>query len=188
MTHIEIRTSINRSKIGNTIDDISNRWGYEHYRPFINSLIKLEYLERIDSGRIKKLKKIPTDISIGELKRLSKGIKLPKRKVDGIWNVLIDFINSQPSDDILIIMEDLGYEYNWYRKTIRGYLSQLNSLEMIEYKKGGFDKHKGYHWKIKRLRQIPDKLSTALAKKMLYDEMYKRSAKIDKIKETLTNI
>jgi len=190
MTHEEIRTSINMSKVGRPTYDKSSDWKYEHYRPYVNSLIKLGYIQRTDWDKIVKLKKIPTDMTFLKAKELSKGIQLPKRKNYGMWGVLVDYINNYSTDNVFITLKKLGLEYNydWYAKTIRQYLGYLNSLEIIEYIDGGYNGNHQHFWVINRLKQIPDRLTSSLVKKMLYDNMYRRKAKIDKIKENLNNI
>ena len=101
--------------------------------------------------------------------------------------VLINYINSYHKDDMLIKPKDMiNGEWGW--ESIRTYIGYLERLEFLEFKERGKDTVNGVWFKIKRLKQIPDKLTVTLAQKKLYDNMYKRKVKIDKIKEQMNNI
>ncbi len=177
----------NKLENGKLFRDPSYSWG-SWDRSYVNSLIKLGYLERVESDVLLKLKDIPKNIDHHKAKELSKGLKLPKRQNFSTWGILVNYINSCSKDDILITSKNTKTRFTWTIESVRSYIGYLERLELLEFIERGHDKVNGVWFKIKRLKQIPDKLTVTLAQKMLYDNMYKRNAKIDKIKKQMNNI
>jgi len=176
---------VNRAIIGEILHDTSDASISVHHRPFVNSMIKLGYIERVEWDKVKKVKNIPSDMTTKKARELTKGIKLPKRQDASTWGKVVNKINNNPNDIMYIDPQTLsgkrtycGYE------SINTYLNWLNNLGFIENIKKG----RHYGFKIKRLKQIPDRLTVGLIQKMMYDNIYKRNVKIDKIKESMNNI
>jgi hypothetical protein len=181
----EIILLVNRKNIGDVFEDKTDRWDYRSNRPFINSLIKLGYVERLEWDKLKKLKDIPEDLSYQKARELTKDIKLPKKQHSSTWGKLVNTINNSTTDKIYIKPERVSSKRTWsYYKSVNTYLMWLKNLEYIKIIK----KDRSFGFKIERLKQIPDGLTVTKAQKFLYDQMYKRSIKIDKIKEQMNNI
>ena len=72
--------------------------------------------------------------------------------------------------------------------SVRKYIGYLEKLEYINFKKRGYDLYNREWVRIIRLKHIPDNLTVSLAKKLLYDKMYRRKIKIEKIREKMNNI
>ena len=75
---------VNKKKNGSKIQDPSYSWD-SWDRTYINALIKLGYLERIESDKLLKIKNIPLDMGRKKVIELSKGLKLPKRQNYSSW-------------------------------------------------------------------------------------------------------
>lgn len=181
----ELIRLVNSKNIGEVIVDKSDDWMYRSSRPFVNSLIKLGYLERITWDKVKILKSIPDDLSYKKARELTKDIKLPKKQKSSTWGKLIETINESPTDELRIIPQEVSSKRTWaYYKSTNTYIMWLKNLEFVEV----IRKNRSYGFKIKRLKQIPDYLTVTLAQKYLYDNVYKRSIKIEKIKEQMNNI
>jgi hypothetical protein len=76
---------VNRKNVSDILPDKSNGWYYSHHRSYINSLIKLGYVERIEWDELKKLKDIPEDLHTEKARELTKGMKLPRKQVASTW-------------------------------------------------------------------------------------------------------
>lgn len=180
-----IRT-VNQRNIGAIIRDDTDNAMTMHHRPFVNAMIKLGYIERVEWDKIRKIKNIPADMTVSKVRVLSKGKKLQKRQSASTWGKLIIRINNNYDNDVILLNPNdisskrtyCGYD------SIKTYLNWLANLEYIEI----IVKNRPFGFKIKKLKQIPDSLTVALVQKMNYDTIYKRKAKIDKIKENLNNI
>jgi len=176
---------VNKRNVGDIFPDESDSWYSSHQRPFINAMIKLGYIERIDWNKLKKLKDIPDGLTAEKARELTKGIKLPKKQVAGTWGKIINKINNNEDDIMIIKDKELSSTHSFCTyESCNTYLMWLKNLEFIEIIK----KDRNFGFKIKRLKEIPDSLTVTKAQKYLYDNMYKRSAKIDKIKEQMNNI
>ena len=100
----------------------------------------------------------------------------------------INNINGEIFNATLIFSVDLKYGYHGYThigermidKNILTYLSNLHGLEYIE----RIDKHRYGDYKI--IKKIPDSLTINTAHIMLYDKMWKRKRKIERLKEKYT--
>lgn len=178
-------TTVNKKTTGDIIIDESDKWYNKSQRPFINNLIKLGYLERIEWDKLKKLKDIPFDMNYKKAKELSKDKKLPRRRNASTWGKIIEKINNSDEDVIYIKPNEIiSLRTHCHYDSTNKYLTWLRDLEYIQIIKK--DRYFGFN--IKRIKQIPDNLTVSLAQKFLYDNMYKRSIKIDKIKEQMNNI
>lgn len=181
----EIIMTSNRKEVGDIFEDKTDNWYKRSNRPFVNSLIKLGYVERVDWDKLRKLKDIPCDLSYKKARELTKGMKLPKKQKASTWGKIVDTINNNDSDIMHINPQDVSAKRTWsYYKSSNTYLMWLKNLEYIEIIKKGWE----FGFKIKRLKQIPDNLTVTKAQYYLYDYAYKRSAKIEKLKEQMKNI
>jgi hypothetical protein len=98
---------------------------------------------------------------------------------------IVNKINNNEIDDMIINHNKLSSNNSYCKyESSNTYLKWLKKLEFIEIIK----KDHYFGFKIKRLKQIPDGLTVTKAQKYLYDNMYKRSIKIDKIKNQMNNI
>lgn len=190
MTTGQIFVRIKSHKVGESYRDITRVWQNTHYIYIINSFIKLGYIERGNFEYIKIIKEIPKDLfNKDNLVEAAKGLRLPKKNPLGMWSKTVTLING----NLLNIGETIKVDYfkishrivyHGVSTTIRSYISLLEKLEYIEHIETEYNTIKSYSI-IKILKFIPDGLTLSLAKKMAYDETYRRAFKIKALKKRI---
>lgn len=189
MCIVDLIKNVNKLDIGDSIFDPTSSWRYDGHRKFVNAFIKLGYLERTERDKVKKIKNIPHDLTFADALKNSKNIKLPLNQKYSVWGKLIKEINNHVNDEMLI-SQSMVLDV-WCLPSldsVRKYIGYLEKLEYINFKKRGYDLYNREWVRIIRLKHIPDNLTVSLAKKLLYDKMYRRKIKIEKIREKMNNI
>ena len=141
--------TVNRAKVGEILHDSTYSAMETHYRPFINSMIKLGYIERIEWDKIKKINNIPEDMTFKKARELTIGMKLPKRQKASTWGKVIIQINESSTDIILIKPNDtIGRGTYYGYDSVKVYLNWLSNLEFINIIK----KSRNFGFKVERLK------------------------------------
>lgn len=173
----------------NRINKISNKDKFQLYSYswendkiiFINTLIRLDYIKpivvsdncHISIGYFKRIKEIPEDLYWKDARELAKqnGKKLNRgKKPFTNWTLAVDAVNNHKKDT---------FNRNDFSESLYTYFSMLSRLGYLE----RLDRKGNY----KIIQKIPESLSSATANLMLYDKMYKRKVKIEKLKEKLVD-
>jgi len=198
---IDIKNHINRYNINDEfkIIDYNYMMCYEPREVYyIRIFRKLGYIEKTEisvSGLYKKLKHVPVDLTFKNALLLSNNLKLEnngKKRLSGShWDNIIKTINNLNTDNFNAL--NIFGEKRDFRKirwstqicvddilihnTTLMYLSNLNDLGYIE----RLGKNRFGDYKI--IKKIPNSLTVNDAHLMLYDKMWKRKRKIDRLKE-----
>lgn len=181
----KFRNRINSCSVGDIIrDDLFVMGGT--YNIYSNALIKLGYTKRIGMYDIEILKHISEEhYDYNDLIEAAKGIPLPKVQMNNVWGLIHNTINNLSLDSKYSLWHNNVEKYMglWSSPT-RGHLKTLERLGYIEIIEYGRDFDRKYTV-IKKKKQIPENLTSSLAKKYLYKPEYKRAFKIKVIKERI---
>jgi len=176
------KSNVNNARNKNKIQLCTYSWDYDTLQ-YINVLKKLGYIDSIivtegsrdyvQFGYYKMIKEIPNDLLWKEAKLLAKqsGKKLNRGKRPYTsWCLAVKKVNECKSEMFNkdALADDLGTYFSMFSRL--GYLERLD-------RKGNY----------RILDKIPENLSSAMANKYLYDKIYKRQRKIEKIRERLPN-
>lgn len=178
---VRIRENFNNSKNGEILT--YSAWLDNDKSRYLNVLIKLGYIERElvysrgrESGTYKKIKLIPTDLRWMDAQEKAKSIKISKIKKYTLWSHIVEKINNHPTETFNA--NDMFPFQKYYGGTDL-YICKIYKLGYIE----RLDRKRNY----KIVQKIPEKLTATLASKFLYDKIYKRLRKIEKLKEKLND-
>jgi hypothetical protein len=181
-TWVYIKDDFNRLKDGETISYSS--WLDSHKQRYLTALVKLGYIERAmvyyktrEAGAYRKIKPIPNELQWEDAQKEASTLNVNLRKKVRkytLWHHTIEKINNHQGETFNA--NDL-FPYKDYSGGADLYISKLYHLGYIE----RLDKKRNY----KILGKIPENLTASLASKYLYDVIYKRQRKIQKIKEKL---
>lgn len=153
---------------------------FTHYKTETNSLIKLGYIERISYDEYKKLKNIPDNLTFIQLKKLTKGIKLPILKNYTIWGGLILHLNKQQINIDIRINSHSIKNYSQLTQILQ-YLKILKIIGYVDsLKTHSINSCSGYI-NVKLIKPIPITLTSTIAYKVAYGFEYKRKRKIKNI-------
>lgn len=160
-------------------------WRDDDKKRYLTVLVKLGYIEKafvynrcVQPGYYRKIKDIPPRLKWmkAQAEAKSMNVNLGKRiKKYTLWNHIVDKINNHPEETF---NKEKMFPYNNYETGCDLYICKLYKLGYME----KLDRHGNY----KILGKIPEKLTASLASKFLYDIIYKRQRKIEKIKEKLS--
>jgi hypothetical protein len=181
---VRLRDDFNHSKDGEILS--YNGWTDDDKPRYLTVLIKLGYIKRTllysrctQPGSYSKVKLIPTDLrwmdAQKEAKSLNISLKKQIRKYT-LWNHVVEKINNHDKDTF---NANNMFPYEKYNTGPDLYISKIYKLGYID----RLDKKRNY----KIVEKIPEKLTATLASKFLYDKIYKRLRKIEKLKEKLND-
>ena len=161
-----------------------NSWADDDKTRYINVLIKLGYVKRAflytrfrQAGTYQKIKLIPTDLRWMDAQKEAKSLNISlKKQVKKytLWNHIVEKINNHQKETFNVT--EL-FPFDDYSTGPDLYIIKIYKLGYIE----RLDKKRNY----KIVEKIPEKLTASLASKFLYDKIYKRSRKIQKLKDKL---
>lgn len=178
----EIRNQVNTARNMNKIQLYTYSFWDNDKFPYIHVLNRLGYIEpiiitnrekNVEIGYYKKIKEVPEDLLWKDAQVLAKqsGKKLNRGKRPYTsWCLVVKKVNECKRE--CFNKKQLGEDFATYFSM----LARLGYLERLD-RKGNY----------KILDKIPENLSSAMANKYLYDKIYKRQRKIEKIKEKLIN-